>query len=83
MDFHFEEAEFSRAVIAQAEKTIVVADHSKFGNPNFIKVCGFDEVEMVVVEREPPEPILGNLNEAGVDVINAAEPARQTLSSPP
>jgi DeoR family glycerol-3-phosphate regulon repressor len=83
MDFHFEEAEFSRALIAQAEKTIVVADHHKFGNPNFIKVCGFDEVEMVVVEREPPEPILGNLSEAGVDVINAGEPARQTHSSPP
>ena len=83
MDFHFEEAEFSRAVIAQAEKTIVVADHSKFGNPNFIKVCGFDEVEMVVVERAPPEPILGNLGEAGVDVINAGEPTGSASASPP
>ncbi len=51
MDYHLEEAEFSRAVIEQAKKTIVVADHSKFGNPNFIKVCDFDEVDMVVVER--------------------------------
>ena len=73
MDYHLEEAEFSCAVMAQAKKTIVVADHGKFGNPNFIRVCGFDEVDMVVVERAPPDDILQRLREAGVAVINAAE----------
>ncbi|MCG6890401.1 MAG: DeoR/GlpR family DNA-binding transcription regulator [Gammaproteobacteria bacterium] len=70
-DYHLEEAEFSRAVIAQAQKTIVVADHSKFGNPNFIKVCDFTEVDMVVVERAPPVDIENALREAGSVVINA------------
>ena len=69
MDYHLEEAEFSRAVIAQAKKTIVVADHSKFGNSNFIKVCDFHQVDMIVVEREPPANILAGLREAGVAVI--------------
>jgi DeoR family glycerol-3-phosphate regulon repressor len=69
MDYHLEEAEFSRAVIAQAQQTIVVADHSKFGNANFIKVCDFDEVDMVVIERDPPVAILAQLREAGVAVI--------------
>jgi DeoR family glycerol-3-phosphate regulon repressor len=72
MDYHLEEAEFSRAVIAQAKKTIVVADHSKFGNTNFIKVCDFDEVDMLVVERAPPASILAELREAGVEVIAPA-----------
>jgi DeoR family transcriptional regulator, glycerol-3-phosphate regulon repressor len=73
MDYHLEEAEFSRAVIAQAKKTIVVADHSKFGNPNFIRVCDFDEVDMVVVEQAPPAEIESALLEAGTVVINASE----------
>jgi DeoR family glycerol-3-phosphate regulon repressor len=73
MDYHLEEAEFSRAVIAQAKKTIVVADYSKFGNSNFIKVCDFDQIDMVVVDRTPPQSILDGFREAGVDVINAGE----------
>ena len=73
MDYHLEEAEFSRAVIAQAKQTIVVADHSKFGNPNFIKVCGFDQVDMIVVEHAPPVEIENALVEAGTAIINASE----------
>jgi DeoR family glycerol-3-phosphate regulon repressor len=70
MDYHLEEAEFSRAVIAQAKQTIVVADHSKFGNRNFIKVCDFEQVDMIVVDRPPPANIMSGLNEAGVEVIS-------------
>jgi DeoR family glycerol-3-phosphate regulon repressor len=71
MDYHLEEAEFSRAVIAQAKKTIVVADHSKFGNANFIKVCDFEQIDIIVVDRSPPAKILAGFEEAGVVVINA------------
>ena len=70
MDYHLEEAEFSRAVIEQARQSIVVADHTKFGNPNFIKVCDFDEVDMVVVDRSPPTGIQAAFDEAGVEVIS-------------
>lgn len=73
MDYHLEEAEFSRAVIEQARKTIVVADHSKFGNTNFIKVCNFDQIDMVVVDRPPPTSIMAGFEEAGVVVINGQE----------
>ncbi|MCP4336130.1 MAG: DeoR/GlpR transcriptional regulator [Gammaproteobacteria bacterium] len=73
MDYHLEEAEFSRAVIAQAKKTIVVADHSKFGNTNFIKVCDFAQIDMVVVDSQPPSAITNGFNEAGVVVINGQE----------
>ena len=69
MDYHLEEAEFSRAVIEQARQTIVVADHSKFGNSNFIKVCDFDAVDLVVVDRSPPPGIQTGFDEAGVEVI--------------
>jgi len=73
MDYHLEEAEFSRAVIQQAKKTIVVADHSKFGNSNFIKVCDFDAIDMLVVDRLPPTNIMHELHEAGVEVIQGGQ----------
>jgi len=81
MDYHLEEAEFSRAVIGQAKKTIVVADYGKFGNPSFIKVCDFDQVDMVVVDRPPPASFLASFQEAGVELVSgdngaAREPAR-------
>jgi DeoR/GlpR family transcriptional regulator of sugar metabolism len=60
-------------VVQQANKSIVVADHSKFGNPNFIKVCDFDAIDMVVVDRLPPENILQELREAGVEVITGRQ----------
>ena len=73
MDYHLEEAEFSRAVIAQAKKTIVVADHSKFGNSNFTRVCDIDQVDMVVVDRPPPVDIAARFDEAGVVVIDGQQ----------
>jgi len=68
-DFHLEEAEFSRAVIQQARKTIVAVDHTKFGNSNFVKVCDPAEVDIVVTDRQPPEEIQACFDEAGVEVI--------------
>ena len=73
MDYHLEEAEFSQAVIQQTKKTIVVADHSKFGSRNFVKVCDFEQVDMVVSDRLPPDIIMAKLNEAGVSVIMPEE----------
>jgi len=69
MDYHLEEAEFSRAVIQQARKTIVVADHTKYGSQNFVRVCDFDAVDMIVSDRIPPANIMTRLVEAGVKVI--------------
>ena len=69
MDYHLEEAEFSRAVIGQARKTIVVADHTKFGSRNFVKVCDFELVDIVISDRLPPDDIMSRFNDAGISVI--------------
>ncbi|MFV2031807.1 MAG: DeoR/GlpR family DNA-binding transcription regulator [Gammaproteobacteria bacterium] len=69
MDYHLEEAEFSQAVIQQAKKTIVVADHTKFGSRNFVKVCDFEQVDMLISDRMPPGNIRRKFSEAGVAVI--------------
>jgi DeoR family glycerol-3-phosphate regulon repressor len=71
MDFHLNEAEFSRAVIARANRVMVVADHSKFTAQAPVQVCGFAEVGALITDRPPPAAIARRLGEAGVRVTIA------------
>ena len=57
MDFHLSEADFSRAVIQQAGRVIVVADHTKFAAQAPVKVCDFSAVDTLVTDRPPPPPV--------------------------
>jgi DeoR family glycerol-3-phosphate regulon repressor len=41
MDYDLEEAEFARMVLSRGQRSIVVTDHSKFGRPGLVHVCGF------------------------------------------
>ncbi|MBT6069819.1 MAG: DeoR/GlpR transcriptional regulator, partial [Proteobacteria bacterium] len=54
LDFHLCEAEFSRAAISQARKSCFVTDSSKFDSDALVKVCGLDDVDIVVTEAQPP-----------------------------
>ena len=71
MDFHLNEAEFSRAVIARASRVMVVADRSKFTAQAPVKVGGFAEVDTLITDRPPPAAIAQRLDEAGVTVTIA------------
>ncbi len=72
MDFHLEEAEFSRTVIGQAQQTIVVADYSKFGSRAFVRICDPSQVDVLVCDRTPPASLAGVLAEAGIVVVTPA-----------
>lgn len=71
MDYHLSEGEFSRAVMARAERTIVVADHSKFGRRGFVEVCAVDDIDVLVTDQPPPEPYARRLAAGGVEVVVA------------
>ncbi len=71
MDFHLSEAEFSRAVIARANRVMVVADHSKFAAQAPVEVCGFAEVGALITDQPPPAAVAQRLDEAGVSVTIA------------
>lgn len=70
MDFHPEEAEFSQAVIAQAGRVIVAADHSKFGRQATVKVCDLSDVDALITDRPPPAAFARRLAEAEVEILN-------------
>ena len=69
MDFHLSEAEYSRAIIRRADRTLVVADHSKFGSHAPVRVCGLEEIDLLITDQAPPEPLAGGLAAEQVRVL--------------
>ncbi len=69
MDFDYAEAEFSRVVIRRAEKTIVVADHSKFGRRGLVRVCGLERIHTLITDRPLAAPFAGQFRKAGVNLL--------------
>jgi DeoR/GlpR family transcriptional regulator of sugar metabolism len=47
----FAEAQLKAAVIERAQKVIVPLDHTKIGVVDFTKVCGLDQIDVVVTDR--------------------------------
>lgn len=70
-DHHVGEAEFSQAVIPQVDRVIVVADQSKFQSRGFARVCGFEDIDMLITDAPPPADAAARLAEAGVTVLVA------------
>jgi DeoR family glycerol-3-phosphate regulon repressor len=68
MDAHLAEAEFSRMVLSQVERKIVVADHSKFGRKGFVKVCDLNGIDTLITDSPPPAYFARYLANAGVSV---------------
>ncbi len=54
LNFDLDEAEFSRAVIAQAASVTVAADHTKFSRHALVKVCDVADIDSFVTDRKPP-----------------------------
>ena len=57
------EAETKRAMLQAGKKTILVADHSKFEQKNFAKICGIHEISMIVTDGNINQEALGSLRE--------------------
>lgn len=72
VDFDLQEAEFARAVLACGARRVVISDAAKFGRRGFIRVAGFDRVDLMVTEAAPPADIAAALDQAGARLLLAA-----------
>lgn len=73
MDFgltttHVQEAQLNRKMIAAAQKTIVLADSSKFGRRGFGRICGLDDIDHIITDKGVSEHALEALKAAGIGV---------------
>jgi DeoR family transcriptional regulator of aga operon len=65
---HETEASTNRALIARADRSIVVADSSKIGHAAFARIVGADAVEELITDVNADAGELARLGEAGVTV---------------
>ena len=62
-----------KAMIAAADQAIVVTDHSKFGKVSLSRLCGLNEVDMVVTDAGLNSDWKETLESEGVELVLASE----------
>ncbi len=65
---HVMEAQLNKKMIHAAQKTIVLADSSKFGKKGFGRICGLEEVEHIITDRGISAHTVDILNGMGIEV---------------
>jgi DeoR family transcriptional regulator of aga operon len=65
---HVQEAQLNRRMIAASQKTIVLADSSKFGRRGFGRICGMEEVEQIITDSAVSEHMVETLKGMGIEV---------------
>lgn len=65
-DFDLDEVLCAQAIIRNARRVFLVADHSKFGRPAMVKVGHISEITALYTDAPPPDSIAAILEHAGV-----------------
>ena len=65
------EAELNRSMIRTAQKTIVLADSSKFGRRGFARICSMDDVDMIITDSHISAQLVREIEELGIELIVA------------
>src|SRR5450631_707617 len=65
------EAAVKRALIAAARRTVVLADHSKFGREDFAHVCDLEAIDTVISDSELADAMTQEIQEFGPAVVRA------------
>lgn len=69
MDSNEAECELKKAMLRQASKVLLLADHTKFDRTAFVKLMDFEDVDVLITDREPEAPWLDMLKEKDIEVL--------------
>jgi DeoR family transcriptional regulator, aga operon transcriptional repressor len=62
------EAQLNKKMIAASQKTVVVADSSKFGKRGFGRICGLEDIEQVITDNNISDHMVETLRGLGIEV---------------
>jgi DeoR family transcriptional regulator of aga operon len=62
------EANVNQYMIAAAQRTIVLADSSKFGRRGFGRICAFDKVHQIITDDKVNERFVNALESRGIEM---------------
>lgn len=68
---NLQEAQMMAQMIDSAQRTIVVADSSKFGRDAFAHIARLEAIAVLVTDQAPDEELSDALREAGADLVTA------------
>ena len=63
------EADLNKEMMRTAQKTIVLADSSKFRRRGFSKIANIEDVDMIITDSAIPEAIAHRIREMGVELM--------------
>ena len=63
------------AMIRAAKRVIFCVDHTKFERQSLTRLCGFDDVDTIVTDRQAPAEFVAQLGARGLEVIQGGESA--------
>lgn len=67
------EATLNQKMIAAAQKTIVLADSSKFGRRGFAKIADIDAVDIIITDAGVSPKVIKKLEDLGIELIIAGD----------
>lgn len=67
------EAEINRTMMHTAQKTIVLADSTKFGRRGFAKISNIEDVDMIITDNRLPVPIRQQIEAMGIEIVTVDE----------
>jgi len=70
-DYSIEDTELKRIYIERSTLKIALCDSSKAQRQSLVRVCGLEEISILVTDRAPPEPLARALANAKVKVVIA------------
>ncbi len=65
---NLEEAQLNKKMLSSAQKTIVLADSSKFGKKSFARICGLDQIDEIITDNGISSTTVKLLEEKGIIV---------------
>jgi DeoR/GlpR family transcriptional regulator of sugar metabolism len=65
------EAALNKIMMATAQKTIVLADSSKFGRRGFAKIADMDAVDIIITDAGVSPKVVKRIEDLGIELIIA------------
>lgn len=62
------ESDLNKAMMRTAQKTIVLADSSKFRRRGFCKIADIEDVDLIITDSNIPDKIATNIEDRGVEL---------------
>ena len=71
MDYEEDEARIRQALLVRSSRSVMLADHTKFGRIGNVITAPFSQIGTLVTDRRPPEDIVSAVRAEELEIIHA------------